>query len=280
MHLLKTLGLVAALATVGGCYNPNIGFDLDAGVGFRCYVTDFKPCPEGLSCCDPATGLCDDALYQKSPLTRGWCTPPRAPADLTSRAIDLWDFGAKTLGSAAASDPGLFGKDPNTGEWRCPYTQVNRLEPNDTPADAINPGPSLNNVPAQGIAGEICPGEKSPAMTDVDVYKVRLMTRAKLYADTKFQANQGDLDVALFGDSGDGQPRLVANDGLKVEDNSCLAQDLDAGLYYVVVRGSPDKAGPYNQSGVNYALNRYTIRIAVMNNGAAGPCGSTVGDMR
>ena len=44
MHTFTRLGLLTAmLAGAGGCFNPNITFDLDAGVGFRCFVTDYKP---------------------------------------------------------------------------------------------------------------------------------------------------------------------------------------------------------------------------------------------
>lgn len=290
MHTFTRLGLLTAmLAGAGGCFNPNITFDLDAGVGFRCFVTDYKPCPEGLSCCDPKSGLCDDALYTKAPNTRGWCTPPSAPSDLQSRAIDLWDFGPKALASAATADPGLTGKDPGSGEWRCPRgpKYINRQEPNDSPTDAISAGKLVvNSVPMTLTNHEICPDEAAPTTPDVDVFRFELTSPSRVYVDTRFSATKGDLDVAIFDDNQmDGQPRpnLVITDGLGTGDNSCLAaSNLMTGKYYVVVRGAPNQAGPYNQPGVTYALNAYQIRIAALaaSSMTAPPCGAAAGDMR
>lgn len=265
MSLFVVLGAV-------GCYNPSYTSNPDANQGFRCFVTDYKPCPEGLVCC--AGGLCDEELYQKDPNARGWCLPQQGPADLSLRSIDYWDFGTKPTSVAwTTPNPELTGKD-DTGSWRCPR----KLEPNDTPDEAWNVGllsvieanfPPLANY-------EICPAEGAETVPDIDVYRFRLNTPARVVAETRFIASKGDLDVAIFEEVAGEKPRLYATDNLGAGDSSCLTvQGLPQGKYFAVIRGAPSAAGPFNDAGAKYAMNSYQFRIMALSATASAPCSNT-----
>lgn len=273
---LSAVALQAA-ALVSGCYNPNYGSNVDAGMAFHCYASDNPSCPSGLVCC--VGTVCGDQLM---PNQEGWCIPPPPPVDMTITPVQYWDFGAKaSYYTGVTMDPMLTGMDPNTGKWRCHRDDTNpdnkdpvilrQLEPNDLPATAISLSTPLMADPPptqMGSPYEICPDHTAPTVPDVDVYKFKLTSAAKVIAEVKYQVMFGDLDVALFQmaknpDTGADQPQRIQAD-LTATDNACIeANSLMPGTYYLVVRGTNTVSMP----GV-YTMNNYTLRVYTTSTGA------------
>jgi hypothetical protein len=196
---------------------------------------------------------------------------------LTITPAQYWDFGTKTnYYGGATMDPMLTGVDPGTGQWRCHRDDSNpsptdkeilrALEPNDMPGTAITlSNPLMADPPAtyMGSPYEICPDRTAPSVPDVDVFKFKLSSPAKVIAEVRYQVTFGDLDVALFRMAKDpdtmmDMPQRVLTD-LTANNNGCIeANNLMAGTYYVVVRGTttPEKPGVYSMN--NYSIRVYT----------------------
>lgn len=276
----RFLGLTApalgAAALLAGCYNPTYGSNADAGMAFRCYSSDNPTCPAGLVCC--AGNVCGDQLM---PMQEGWCVLPPAPQDLTITPLDFWDFGTKTMYYGGATmDPMLSGTDPDTGQWRCHRDDTNpsptdkqvlrALEPNDLPQSAISlSNPLPVDPPATAMSSyEICADRSAPNVPDVDVYRFKLSSPAKVIAEVKYNVAFGDLDAALFllaknSDTGVDTPQRVLAD-LTAVSNACIeANNLMPGTYYLVIRGTttPEKPGVYS-------LNNYSLRVYTTTTGA------------
>jgi len=269
---------LAAAALLTSCYNPNYGSNADAGMAFRCYSSDNPTCPAGLVCC--AGRVCGEQLM---PSQEGWCVLPQPPEDLTITPLDYWDFGTKTMYYGGATmDPMLSGIDPDTGQSRCHRDDTNpnptdkqvlrALEPNDLPPSAISlSNPLMADPPptSMGSPYEICPDRSAPTVPDVDVFRFRLSSPAKVIAEVKYSVAFGDLDAALFvlaknPDTGADQPQRVLAD-LTATNNACIeANNLMPGTYFLVVRGTttPEKPGVYS-------LNNYSVRVYTTTMGAS-----------
>lgn len=275
--------LCAGLVFAAACYKPNYSSDEDMNRAFRCYVNDKPSCPGDLVCC--AGDLCGDALLD--PITggpiidsstgrpmEGTCSRPRPPKDMTVTPTSYWDFGIKgSYYTGVVTDPGLTGKDPDTGNWRCPR----KLEPNDKLDEAVGLGSQLpiDPNPGPGTAYEICPDESAPSDPDLDVFKFKISQPTKVMVRLTYKVVNGDLDVALFRmakDDGTGElrPQRVLAD-LTAVDNACLeapnlqptgASSGPLAYYYVVVRGtnSPEKPATYTMN--NYAVRVYGVQTS------------------
>ncbi|HMU40791.1 MAG TPA: hypothetical protein PKE31_17410 [Pseudomonadota bacterium] len=272
--------LFVGLLFVGACYKPNYSSDEDMGRAFRCYVNDKPSCPGDLVCC--VGDVCGDALLD--PITQGpvidpstgrplegTCVRPRPPKDMVSTPVSYWDFGVKgTYYTGVVNDPMLTGKDPDTGQWRCPR----KLEPNDTLDDAVGLGSQLpiDPNPTPGTSYEICPDETGPDIPDLDVFKFKIGQPTKVLVRLTYKVSNGDLDVGLFrmakdDATGELKPQRVLTD-LTPVDNACLeasnlpptgATSGPLAYYYVVVRGtsSPEKPSTYTMN--NYAIRVYGV---------------------
>ena len=268
---------LVAVTLLTACYNPNYGSNSDASMAFHCFASDNPSCPAGLVCC--AGNVCGDQLMAQQ---EGWCVSPPVPQDMTVTPIDFWNFGTKAMYYAGVTmDPALTGVDPDTGQWRCHRDDTNpnptdpdvirAQEPNDMPGQAITfSNPLMADPPTsyKGNSYEICPDRSAPNVPDVDVYKFKLTTAAKVIIQAAYPVAFGDLDVALFlmaqdPDTMIDTPQRVLTD-LTAVDNACIeANNLMPGTYYVVVRGTttPDKPGVYT-------MNRYTLKIYTTTMGA------------
>ena len=267
---ISQLFLFSALA-IAGCYKPQFASDPDAGVGFRCHASDNPACPAGLVCC--AEGKCgDDLLNSSQPNAEGWCVPPPAAMDMTSTAVSFWPFGTKGSYYQGEVMPiPLTGYDENN-EWRCkrddgnpePTATIRRMfEPNDWPESAIGLTTPMPDPPPSmiGAAYEICPDKSAPNVPDVDVFKFKVQTPAKIIAEIRYRVANGDLDFAVFrvdtdAETGMKKPVAMYKD-LTAVDNGCIEMPaLSAGTYYLVVRGtsSPDMPG-------TYTMNTYNVRV-------------------
>lgn len=270
---------VSAVALLSACYNPKYGNNADAGMAFRCYASDNPSCPSGLVCC--IDRLCGEELLAQKPNEEGWCVTQPEPQDLSVTPLDFWEFGTKgTYYTGAVMDPGLTGTDPDTGAWRCHRDDLNpnptdkevlrAFEPNDTMDKAIgltNPIPVDPPATMTGTSYEICPDKSAPGVPDVDVFRFRITSPMKVIAEVKYKVGFGDLDVAIFREMVDeetGRPQRVLGD-LTAVDNACIEiNNLPAGRYFVVVRGTntPDKPSVYT-------MNNYQIRVyGVQSSGA------------
>jgi len=268
---ISQLFLLSALA-IAGCYKPTYSSDPDAGVGFRCHASDNPACPAGLVCC--AEGKCgDDLLNSSQPNAEGWCIPPPPPVDMTTTAVSFWPFGSKSAFYPGEVTPlPLTGFDENN-EWRCkrddgnpePTASIKRMfEPNDWPESAIvltSPLPVDPSPAMIGSAYEICPDKSAPTVPDVDVFKFKVQTPAKVIAEIRYRVNNGDLDFAVFRvdtdtETGMKKPVVIGKD-LSSVDNGCIEMPtLMPGTYYLAVRGttSPEMPG-------QYTMNTYNIRV-------------------
>ena len=264
--------MAAALLT--GCYNPNYGSNSDASMAFRCFSSDNPTCPAGLVCC--AGNTCGDQLM---PQQEGWCVTPPPPVDMTITPLDYWNFGTKTMYYGGATmDPQLTGVDEN-GQWRCHRDDTNpnptdndvirALEPNDLPGSAISLSNPLMADPPSTFKGnpyQICPDKSAPNTPDVDVFRFKLTTAAKVLVEVKYPVAFGDLDVALFRMAKDAEtmldtPQRVLTD-LTAAENACIeANNLMPGTYFVVIHGTttPEKPGVYSMN--NYTLKVYTTTM-------------------
>lgn len=271
------------------CYNPTYSSDEDAGTAFRCFATDKPACPGNLVCCvgkmcadsliDPVTGEPIKDSSSGLPL-EGWCVPPRPPEDLSVTPFQFWPFPVKSMYfTGTFLDPGLSGVDPDSGKWRCrrddknqdPPAEIQRMaEPNDLPDQAVSLSNPLKEDPDASFTGssyEICPDQSAPDQPDVDVFKFRLQMPKKVVVEVKHRVMNGDLDVGLFRlnkntDTGKDEPQLISSDMTAVE-NACVeANNLPAGTYYIVVRGSRiiyDMSTPEKYTMNSYTLRAYTV---------------------
>ena len=209
-----------------------------------------------------------------------WLAPPE---DLTITPLDYWDFGTKTMYYGGATmDPMLSGIDPDTGQPRCHRDDTNpsptdkqvlrALEPNDLPPSAISlSNPLMADPPTSSMGSpyEICSDRSAPNVPDVDVFRFKLSSPAKVIAEVKYNVAFGDLDAALFllaknPDTGADQPQRVLAD-LTATSNACIeANNLMPGTYFLVVRGTttPEKPGVYS-------LNNYSVRVYTTTMGAS-----------
>jgi hypothetical protein len=278
----RVSSVVASLALAAGtlwsaCYNPKYGSNADAGMAFRCFASDNPACPAGLVCCSGST--CGENLM---PQQEGWCVTPPEPQDMTITPLDYWNFGTKTMYYGGATmDPLLTGVDPDTGQWRCHRDDANpnptdneiirALEPNDLPGIAVSlSNPLMADPPAtfMGNPYEICPDKTAPSMPDVDVFRFKLVTAAKVMVEVKYKVAFGDLDVAIFRLAKDPDtmmdtPQRVFSD-VTAQENACIeANNLQPGTYFVVVRGTttPEKPGVYS-------MNRYNLKVYTTTTGA------------
>lgn len=274
-------------------FEPQIFSNPDAQMGFKCFATDNPACPPGLVCCAAkgATLYCGDNLLNKYPNDEGWCQPPPPAADTTPKPWLQWDLGVKNT-TVAAMDPLLTGTDEG-GQWRCPRDDktpremqpaeiARRFEPNDTMLEAISYGGRalpLDNIPMNFSSYEVCPDKSAPGNPDVDVFKFRLDSQAKVIAEVQYNVMFGDLDIGLFREgldqSGEKAPSLIKPD-LSTTNNACLSEILQAGTtYYLAVRGAPKEAGEY-KAAMNFHMNNYRIRIYALSPGSTMTCPSGV----
>jgi hypothetical protein len=144
-------------------------------------------------------------------------------------------------------------------------------EPNDFPEQAIvlpNPLPIDLPVTAMGSSYQICPDKTAPDLPDVDVYKFKLLSPAKVIAEIKYKVAAGDLDIVLFRldmdpDTGEKKPMVIGKDTTAVDKGCIEVPSLAAGTYYVVVRGVPvglDQPG-------KYTMNNYNLRVFTVDTG-------------
>lgn len=290
MRTWLNLGVLSLLPLLGCKYESllNITSNPDGNQGFRCFASDSPRCPPGLSCCvnRGSSTICDDDLAKKYPTDEGWCVPPPPPADTAPKNWLQWDLGPKNSVVAATGDPMLSGTD-ESGAWRCPRDDktpremqppeiARKFEPNDTLTDAIvySSMLPLDSIPPNMSPYEICPDKSAPNNPDVDVFKFKITTMAKVVAEVSYQVSFGDVDIGLFregqNDVGDKVPARIRSDVTTVN-NACLSETLSAGTYYVAVRGAPRMAGDYNAS-MTYEMNNYRIRIYALSPGSTMGC--------
>ncbi len=267
--------LALAVLSAVACYKPDYAANPDAGIGFRCHKSDNPPCPSNFVCC--LNGLCGDDLNDTD---EGWCVPPSPPADMSVLGVNYWPFPSKPFSqyfSGVYMPAQLTGYDSNM-HWLCtrddtnpnPSDMIRHMgEPNDLPGEAIvlpNPLPVDLPPTAMGSSYQICPDKTAPSIPDVDAYKFTLMSPAKVIAEIKYSVVQGDLDIFVFRmdlneNTNQMMPTLVAQDMTGV-DNGCVSMpSLEAGSYFVVVKGvgiSPDMPN-------SYTMNNYALRVQTIN---------------
>jgi hypothetical protein len=270
---ISYLVLVALSATA--CYKPEYASNPDARMGFRCHKSDSPACPPSFVCC--LDGVCGDDLKDAD---EGWCVPPPTPVDMAITGLKYWPFPSKANYFDGEYMPAPLSGYDDQMQWLCtrddtnpePPAAIRRMgEPNDFADLAIVlPNPLRPDLPVTdlGSAYQICPDKTAPDLPDVDVYKFKLMSPAKVIAEIKYKVVNGDLDIAIFRldtdpDTGEKKPTLAsptARDTTSV-DNACIEMtSLAAGTYYVVVRGVPvglDQPGKYTMN--NYNLRVFTV---------------------
>jgi hypothetical protein len=240
-------------------------------MGFRCHNSDNPSCPPGLVCC--LDGVCGNDLKDTD---EGWCVPQPALADMTLTGTTYWPALKKTMYYAGDYMPDPLSGYDDQQQWRCTRDDTNPApsdmvrhqgEPNDLPDQAIvlpNPLPVDLPVTVTGSAYQICPDHTAPDVPDIDVFKFKLLTPAKVIAEIKYSVQKGDLDLAVFRidtdpDTGAQKPTLVSPTAKDVStvDNGCVEiPSLAVGTYYVVVRGAP-----IDQMPGKYEMNNYNLRV-------------------
>jgi len=260
-----------AFASLAACYKPEYASNPDAHMGFRCHKTDNPACPPNLVCCTDSR--CGDDL---SDTEEGWCVTPRPPADMTVSAKDFWMFPSKGMYFDGVYTPAPLSGYDEQMQWRCtrddtnpdPANAIKAVgEPNDLPEQAIvlpSPLPMDLTPGVLGYPHQICPDKTAPDVPDIDVFKFKLTSPAKVIAEIKYTAALGDLDIFVFqlvvdSETGKLKPQLArptAKDTTAV-DNGCIELPmLPAGAYYVVVRGTPIPEQPGK-----YTMNDYRLRV-------------------
>lgn len=263
----------AFAAASGGCYKPDYASNPDAKMGFRCHKSDNPACPVGFVCC--LDGLCGDDLKDTD---EGWCIPPPPPVDMTVTGVKFWPFPSKGMFFSGVYTPAQLTGYDDQMTWRCTRDDTNpnppdaiarQHEPNDLPDSAVvlsNPLPD-ETANLMGTALQICPDKTAPDLPDVDVYKFKLSSPARVIIELKYTAALGDIDVGLFRMDLDDEtqqmkPTLIASD-LTGVDNACLevpnlSPPPNGTYYYIVVRGAiiPDMPG-------KYTMNDYRLRAFI-----------------
>lgn len=222
-----TLALAAALALVGGCYNPDTG-----NIGYYCHPMDNPPCPDGTKCL---------VYLNPTSMRNEWRCQHPGPQTIPDLAGGL--IPKSTIYSGPHTDPMLSTPDV------CPDAS---LEPNDSPATALDaPTPTPDQPTAKITKMAICPTGPNPAtgQHDVDYFKVDTTTLTSgtlnMRVDVFYDITFGDLDVGIFDQNG----MYLGGDGTAVS-NACATAGVQAGVYYVVVVGAQ-----------NMDTNKYDIRI-------------------
>jgi hypothetical protein len=208
---------ICLVALVGGCYNPDI-----KDSGFTCQDGQSPACPDGFSC---VGGVC----------TKGGGSP------INNMPIMIPKTGAPYSGPKL--DPMLSDAS------KCPDNPaMNPLEPNDTPAEALQFTP-MPDMPTQRIINmAICPTGPAPwsGQHDVDMFQVKNTNGSlSLVAQVFYDISYGDLDIGIY----DASLNPLSVDGTQTKDG-CVAAQIQNGTYYVVVVGAN-----------NVDANRYQLLI-------------------
>lgn len=265
---------LTGVLSLTGCFKPEYASNPDAKMGFRCHKSDSPACPASLVCC--LDGVCGDDLKDSD---EGWCIPPPPPVDLALTGLKYWPFPSKGMYFQGVYAPAQLSGYDEQMQWRCtrddsnpnPPDAIRRMyEPNDFADAAVvmpNPLPLDVNLPPSfmGTAYQICPDKTAPELPDVDVFKFKLMSPAKLIVEIKYTAAAGDLDVAIFRmdkdpDTEGDKPTLIASDLTGVNDGCIEIPNLaQYDKYYIVVRGTviPDQPGKYTMN--DYRLRAFTV---------------------